>query len=1003
MKIGLGLLERRLPVAGCQLPVGRQLPVAGCRLPVNGRWAGRTAIIMMVFFLFLGSVGWGQGRRYSFKEGEILDYEVISTWGADDPDETPTTEISKYQFTVISAEKDRYCLSMRLISSRNVAFTISEQTTQFAAELRTNVSIARIMNSYINAVMIHPITFTMDKKGNIIEIKGDKELRDALLHDAEENPSMKEVWDFHDFELLYSAQKFRYQIQEIFPALPNNLNDTVCIETGNKRASRINIWHTRSIWPGLRDSIHLNRAYVIRNGTDPNGDSPSMDTIVPMFILWPRSSGYPVRSLFKGVATDEMFSSVSNSRNMTASLRPIEIVNTVHLESSTSTVTLNGTVSNLAGRKLEASLPGTGIFKKIIPVKPDPDGTFTLRFEMVSNAGLVRFTVDRKATAVVSVFVKPGDSVSFMVDLENLNTLEFRGASAREQKVLNQLSWTYIPGWYPKSKQDIQNNLDIIGLQKLNLDEGFVKFIETENRYRLFAMDIEKHRQHGFPIKKVFIDSLQSYRKYLGNPDGYKSDSYKYFINQMVIGFGEATNSLMDDGFDFAPNILTGWDLYWYRALCVERSLRYSETSANNDEFEKFMKLYPGTEYQRILSERYELTKRGRDGNIFPKFRLTDQEGKTFSTRKLMGQYWGIIMTSSAPEETKKLLHDANTFIKGNTAPFTFFIWPCNDSIAELTRSRIDGKKMVLLAQGEKNTAFAEFITGLSPDIMVIDPRHRIATHGVGGLAKLISWPDTKVSAVKTINLTTFWYSLAGAFILAIIIILAIRIRSKRREARMNLKRRIAQLEVDAVRSRMNPHFLFNALGSIQNLVNRGKNQEASQYLARFGDLVRTILMQSSKPVIGLDEEIGMIRNYLELEQLGSPFVFDILIDPAIDPATLEVPPLLIQPHVENAVIHGISSLGVAGKIGINFHLEKDHLICEVTDNGPGYHPGVQSGKEGLGQGWALTRQRIQLMKEQYGEDVSAEVTAGIPAGEGSPEISGTTVTFRLPMQKSTI
>ena len=270
-------------------------------------------------------------------------------------------------------------------------------------------------------------------------------------------------------------------------------------------------------------------------------------------------------------------------------------------------------------------------------------------------------------------------------------------------------------------------------------------------------------------------------------------------------------------------------------------------------------------------------------------------------------------------------------------------------------------------------------------------------------LKTILSWPSLEPPVVKKVDLAVFWYSLGGAFILAIVIILVIRIRSKRKEARMNLKRKIAQLEVDAVRSRMNPHFLFNALGSIQNLVNKGKNQEASQYLARFGDLVRTILTQSSKPVIGLNEEIDMIRNYLLLEQLGFPFEFNIDVDPALDPATIEIPPLLIQPHVENAVIHGISSLGATGKIQINFREADQHLICEVIDNGPGYHPGSNPEKEGLGQGWKLTRQRIQLMKEQYGEDVSVEVTNGSSNIDGLSGNSETKVTFRLPLQNSLV
>jgi len=297
----------------------------------------------------------------------------------------------------------------------------------------------------------------------------------------------------------------------------------------------------------------------------------------------------------------------------------------------------------------------------------------------------------------------------------------------------------------------------------------------------------------------------------------------------------------------------------------------------------------------------------------------------------------------------------------------------------------------------------ARYLKDFPKDYLIIDPEERIITYDIDELDNLISWPVVKSDEERTIKLKVFWYSFAGAFILTIIIILSIRLRARRKEARLNLKRKIAQLELDAVRARMNPHFLFNALGSIQNLVNRGKNQEASSYLASFGDLVRTILTQSSKPVVGLNEEIEMIRNYLQLEQLGFPFVFDIQVDPLIDPSTIEVPSLLIQPHVENAIVHGVSGLGKEGRIKIVFRLEGEHLICEVKDNGPGKQKDSKPQKEGLGQGWILTRQRIQLMKEQYGEEVSAEVVYRDQDEEGTDDIFGTTVTFRLPMQKSTI
>jgi LytS/YehU family sensor histidine kinase len=283
-----------------------------------------------------------------------------------------------------------------------------------------------------------------------------------------------------------------------------------------------------------------------------------------------------------------------------------------------------------------------------------------------------------------------------------------------------------------------------------------------------------------------------------------------------------------------------------------------------------------------------------------------------------------------------------------------------------------------------------------------IDGDNRIAAYGSSTwqeIETLNTWPRLTPPPSKTINLTAFWFSLGGAFVLALIIVTAIRLRSKRKESRLILKRKMAQLEVDAVRSRMNPHFLFNALSSIQNLINKKQIEEANLFLARFGELVRTILSQSSKPASGLNEEIDMIRNYLILEQLRFPFQFTFQIDPGLDIFAIEVPPLLIQPHVENAVMHGISAIGQDGRIEIRFRPENRHLICEVQDNGPGYHPGTKNGNGGLGQGWKLTRQRIELMKEQYGDDVSVEVLSPSPETADNGDSSGTTVIFRLPMQ----
>lgn len=466
----------------------------------------------------------------------------------------------------------------------------------------------------------------------------------------------------------------------------------------------------------------------------------------------------------------------------------------------------------------------------------------------------------------------------------------------------------------------------------------------------------------------------------------------------MVWDYMFLIHPIQESFIDFAEMLLIDWDLYWYKAFWTERYMK--EDLDNGELYQQFKDLYPGTPYQKILEKIYLKSKKWQVGQYLPHFELSDLSGKSHKTIKLKDQYWGIILPGGNYKEIIGTITKAAQFNKSQDHPLKFFVYLPEEVIADSVNSAIKNADIILLPEGEANKAIADYLQDFPEQFLIMDPLGRICYHGIELLNEVMSWPLVKTEEERTIKLKVFWYSFAGAFILAVILIVAIRINAKRKEVRLKLKHKIAQLEVDAVRSRMNPHFLFNALGSIQNLVNQGKAKEASLYLARFGDLVRTILNQSSKPVIGLNEEIDMIRNYLQLEQLGFAFNFEIQIEKTIDPSTIEIPPLLIQPHVENAIIHGISSLGKEGKLVLVFRQKDNQLICEVRDNGPGYQKSDKAVKEGLGQGWKLTRQRIELMKEQYGEEVSVEISNGnLPDAQGTG-IPGTTVTFRLPMQK---
>jgi hypothetical protein len=193
----------------------------------------------------------------------------------------------------------------------------------------------------------------------------------------------------------------------------------------------------------------------------------------------------------------------------------------------------------------------------------------------------------------------------------------------------------------------------------------------------------------------------------------------------------------------------------------------------------------------------------------------------------------------------------------------------------------------------------------------------------------------------------------------------------KRLKKSRNLAKK-ANLELQAVQSQLNPHFVFNALGSLQALINKNEIERANVYLTGFSKLMRSTLNNSGKEMVPVQVEISNIENYVRLEQLRFGFVYDIRVDDAVRNAQVEVPSLLIQPVVENAIKHGISAMGDLGKLVITFTIEKNDLEIRVKDNGKGFDKNMIS----TGKGLALTRERIKLLNKQ-GFRIAMEINSG--------------------------
>lgn len=210
--------------------------------------------------------------------------------------------------------------------------------------------------------------------------------------------------------------------------------------------------------------------------------------------------------------------------------------------------------------------------------------------------------------------------------------------------------------------------------------------------------------------------------------------------------------------------------------------------------------------------------------------------------------------------------------------------------------------------------------------------------------------------------------------------------RTRQLKNRLAIQQQITELERSALRAQINPHFIFNCLNSIQNFIVQHDAQQAIYYLGRFANLIRGVLNASTRSKAPLEEEVRLLEGYLSLEKLRFKDKFDyaITISEDIDPYETELPPLIIQPFVENAVLHGVSKLESGGNVEVHFRKKGAGLEISVSDNGPGWERDKKSGdgdRQSLGM--QITKKRLDLANP--GPGAASFHIEELKAGDGSP------------------
>lgn len=283
------------------------------------------------------------------------------------------------------------------------------------------------------------------------------------------------------------------------------------------------------------------------------------------------------------------------------------------------------------------------------------------------------------------------------------------------------------------------------------------------------------------------------------------------------------------------------------------------------------------------------------------------------------------------------------------------------------------------------------------------DYRFEVSTRNADG-----SWSREKAS-VRFVVVTPFWKRwwfqalavLLSGVLIAWVVRHRFRVAQREKERDDELNRNLLSLRLKALRAQMNPHFTFNVMNSIQHFILNKEEESAHRYLSKFSRLIRLILNNSETDTVSLREERKALELYLELESMrfDHAFGYGIYIDPSIDTERTRVPSMLIQPYVENAILHGLLPSAREARIDIRILRDGDFLKCVIEDNGIGRVAAEnKKDKQYRSFGTSITKERLSAINSMH-NNLLAERISDLYDGEGRP--TGTRVEIYIPLINS--
>jgi hypothetical protein len=306
-----------------------------------------------------------------------------------------------------------------------------------------------------------------------------------------------------------------------------------------------------------------------------------------------------------------------------------------------------------------------------------------------------------------------------------------------------------------------------------------------------------------------------------------------------------------------------------------------------------------------------------------------------------------------------------------------------------------DGQSTVTKLNGNE-----VFLENLEPG------NYQLIVYGINNDGVRSPRPEVFLITIEAPFWQTGWFISLASFLVLLGIFLVVRVIvrgiRKKEEAKTLVNKLMAEYQISALQAQMNPHFIFNAINTIQGYILEKSEEEAYNYLAKFGKLIRAVLHHSQEKVLLLEHELEVLNLYVELEQLrfDQCFDYELTLSERVFPEDLYLPGMILQPYVENAIWHGIVNLRGSrrGKLQIHMDCENNVLVVTIKDNGIGRKMAMSFNKDRRHKsvGMQLTGERIQVMNQLHGYETASVTITDLPDENGAA--AGTRVEVRIPI-----